>query len=165
MKKKQTKVVASENEAVLRKKPECRAKDIEAPFNLEKQDPYIKFIDQLEDRVLKDIDDGKFSFELAKVGYDMYTDIVVYDYDLMLEILMANGYCPECADAFINAFAFWRSKPADVNNWMDFIVIKRKEKAETELMFQEYMQKYIKEEKRKAKKFEKKGNKENEKEN
>lgn len=113
------------------------------------QETIDKYVDDLVDDVCERIKAGKFDFELAKIGYDMFTDTVVYDYDVMRDILVANGYCPNCSEVFIECFS----------ECDDCVVIRRKEKVETDMMFADYMEKYAKEEKRKAKAAAKKNGK------
>lgn len=115
----------------------CRADDLFA--DVESDDDFMKFVDDLEDRILSEIDEGLYSFEPATIGYDMYSDAVIYDYDIMMQVLTANGYCGDCANTFINSFAFWNSTPEKGKQFTPSnIVIVRKEQADVACMRCDY---------------------------
>ena len=115
----------------------CRADDLFA--DVESEDDFMKFVDDLEDRILSEIDEGLYSFKPAVIGYDMYSDAVIYDYDIMMGVLTANGYCGDCANTFINSFAFWNSTPGERKQFTPSnIVIFRKEQADVACMRCDY---------------------------
>lgn len=107
---------------------------------------YAKRVEDMKATVQKDLAASKYSFELAKIGYDIYTDIEVYDYDVMLDILEGNGYCRDCADAFIDSF----SLTSELSTGSEKLVIRRKEKVETEFMFSKMIERQAEEQRKQA---------------
>lgn len=110
----------------------CRAYDLVKDVN--DDESFVKFVDKLETQVLDDISQGLYSFELAKIGYDMYSEAVIYDYDMLMKVLIANGYCAECSDTFITAFAFQNSSGKEGEFTPANVIIVKKEQLEVNEM-------------------------------
>ena len=74
-----------------------------------------KYLKGLVKQVKQDVKDGHISFYLAWRGFVDDAELGypnIYDYGTLVDILMANGYCPECANNFLQHF-FLLEKTAD----------------------------------------------------
>ena len=78
------------------------------PTHITEDDPeWDDYITGLKKNVDDAIDAGLFNWHLAYVGFidDPDTGLAdLYEGEKMFRILVSNGYCPECANNYINAF-------------------------------------------------------------
>lgn len=109
---------------------------------------YAQQVESMKRAVENDLVAQKYSFKLAKIGYDIYTDIEVYDYDIMLDILQGNGYCYDCANAYIDSFTL----TSELSVGSEKLVIRRKEKVATEFMFSKMIERQAAAQKKQAEK-------------
>ena len=85
------------------KSPKPRTKDLVCRIN-EEGDLQVKYIDELVDSVLDKLIAGKMSFEQALVGYENCSGRPVYDRCKMFDLMLAYGYCLDCASTFLDIY-------------------------------------------------------------
>ena len=67
---------------------------------VEDDDAYCDYLMAVTDQVFDEINAGHFDLDPAFIGFDQYSSARIYSYKKIIDILMANGYCWRCADAF-----------------------------------------------------------------
>lgn len=118
---------ATKNEKVDQKIQKVAKETI--PQHITKDDPeWDDYIVGLKKNVEDSIEAGLFNWYLAFVGFIDdpevgYADL--YDGEKMFRILVSNGYCPECANNYIQEF---KNSVNDKGQKKNYLIITREER-------------------------------------
>ena len=126
--KKVTQSQKSKTKKAPSKKQTQKAVD-KSPVHITKDDPeWDDYITGLKKNVEDAVNAGLFNWYLAYIGFidDPETGLAdLYDGEKMFRILVTNGYCPECANNFINEF---RNEVNDKGQKKNYLVVTREER-------------------------------------
>ena len=126
--KKATQPQKSKTKKAPSKKQTQKAVD-KSPVHITKDDPeWDDYITGLKKNVEDAVNAGLFNWYLAYIGFidDPETGLAdLYDGEKMFRILVTNGYCPECANNFINEF---RNEVNDKGQKKNYLVVTREER-------------------------------------